>query len=93
MSRSHENSNSNVWTFPTVQAIKAIGFDTDPVAESVQSILDELQLQYNKSSFRSKKSSSGKYVSITVQVRFTEMAQVENLYGQLHKHPHIVQSL
>ena len=82
-----------VWDFPRFHGVKAIGFSRETVQTVLVSLIESLKLKYQKDSITSKESSNGKYTSVTIKVYFTNDQEVRALYGKLHSHTDIVQSL
>lgn len=81
------------WDFPRFHGVKAIGFSTAEVQNVLISLIEAVNLNFKEDSISSKPSRSGKYISVTIEVHFNNDQEVKRLYGQLHDHPDIVQSL
>ncbi|HBF08157.1 MAG: hypothetical protein CMD81_09925 [Gammaproteobacteria bacterium] len=86
-------NSETVWSFPAEHNVKAIGFSHHPVGDVFENILKEMKLSYKPGKTPAKKSSSGKYLSVTFNITFNSEAEVKTLYASLHAHPQIVQSL
>ena len=86
-------TSESVWSFPAEHNVKAIGFSHHPVGDVFESIIKEMNLSYKPGKIPAKKSSSGKYLSVTFNITFNSETEVKTLFASLHAHPQIIQSL
>lgn len=83
----------HLWVFPMDYPIKLIGNAGDDLRLAVIDILVKHFPEFDEASLKTQPSSSGKYHSITAQLRFEELEQVHALYADLAACPHIKTSL
>jgi len=83
----------HLWEFPCVHSIKVMGLASHPMVDIVIEILDKHRAEFDRSTITSRSSSSGKYTSITAEVRFTHKEQVEAIFLELHEREEVKLSL
>ncbi len=75
----------HLWEFPCQHSVKIMGLAEHPMVDIVTSIIEQHAPGFDRDSVRFKTSSSGKYISVTVDVHFTHKEQVESLFLALHE--------
>ena len=83
----------DLWVFPMDYPIKLIGNAGEQLHNSVVEILVKHFPEFDGDSIKVQPSSSGKYHSLTAQLRFEELEQVHQLYADLAACPHIKTAL
>jgi putative lipoic acid-binding regulatory protein len=83
----------HLWVFPMDYPIKLIGLAGDELRTAVLDILNKHFADFDADSLKTQPSSSGKYHSITAQLRFDELEQVHALYADLAACPLIKTAL
>lgn len=73
----------DLWVFPMDYPIKLIGLSGEDLRAAVEDILLKHFPEFDVSSLRVQPSRTGKYDSITAQLRFDELEQVHALYADL----------
>lgn len=79
----------DLWVFPMDYPIKLIGNAGDELRNAVLEILQKHFPDFDGNSLSVQPSRTGKYHSITAQLRFDELEQVHALYADLAACPHI----
>ena len=79
----------HLWEFPCVHNLKIMGPSHHPLETIVIEIMSKHAPDFDPSTMRSKQSGSGKYISITAEVRFTHKEQVEAVFLELHQREEI----
>ncbi|AOA57636.1 YbeD family protein [Acinetobacter larvae] len=83
----------DLWVFPMDYPIKLIGDAGDDLRLAVLEILTKHFPEFDENSLKVQPSRTGKYHSLTAQLRFDELEQVHALYADLAKCPHIKTAL
>ncbi|MAR91465.1 MAG: DUF493 domain-containing protein [Pseudomonadota bacterium] len=83
----------HLWEFPSEHQLKIMGLAQHPMVDIVTDIVSRHAPDFDRDSIRCRHSGSGKYVSVTVAVRFTHKEQVEALYRDLHACEQVTMSL
>jgi uncharacterized protein len=83
----------HLWVFPMDYPIKLIGLAGDELRTAVVDILVKHFPEFDGNSIKTQPSSSGKYHSLTAQLRFEELEQVHQLYADLAACPYIKTAL
>ena len=83
----------HLWVFPMDYPIKLIGDAGDELRAAVVAILHKHFPEFNANSLKVQPSRTGKYHSITAQLRFDELEQVHALYADLAACPLIKTAL
>lgn len=83
----------HLWVFPMDYPIKLIGLAGDDLRQAVVAILQKHFPEFDEQTLRTQPSSTGKYHSITAQLRFDELEQVHQLYADLAACPLIKTAL
>ncbi len=83
----------HLWVFPMDYPIKLIGDAGDALRVAVVDILRKHFPDFDESTLTVQPSRTGKYQSITAQLRFDELEQVHALYADLAACPLIKTSL
>ena len=83
----------HLWVFPMDYPIKLIGAAGDELRVAVVEILVKHFPEFNDESLRIQPSRTGKYHSLTAQLRFEELEQVHALYADLAACPLIKTAL
>ena len=83
----------HLWEFPCVHQLKIMGLSSHPMVEIVAEIVGRHAPDFDRDSIACKASSSGKYTSVTVAVRFTHKEQVEAVFLELHEREEVALTL
>lgn len=83
----------DLWVFPMDYPIKLIGLAGEPLKQAVTDILVQHFPEFEPNSLTIQPSKTGKYHSITAQLRFEELEQVHQLYADLAACPLIKTAL
>ncbi|SDB89965.1 YbeD family protein [Acinetobacter boissieri] len=83
----------DLWVFPMDYPIKLIGEAGDPLKTAVVEILVKHFPEFDEKTLSIQPSRTGKYHSITAQLRFDELEQVHALYADLAACPLIKTAL
>lgn len=83
----------HLWVFPMDYPIKLIGETCDELNNAVVEILVKHFPEFDETTLKSQPSRTGKYNSITAQLRFKELEQVHALYADLAACPYIKTAL
>ncbi|WP_374297774.1 YbeD family protein [Acinetobacter sp.] len=83
----------HLWVFPMDYPIKLIGETCDELNNSVIEILVKHFPEFDETTLKFQPSRTGKYNSITAQLRFEELEQVHALYADLAACPYIKTAL
>lgn len=83
----------HLWVFPMDYPIKLIGNAGDELKDAVVEILQKHFADFDAASLTIQPSRTGKYHSITAQLRFEELEQVHALYADLAACPLIKTAL
>ena len=83
----------HLWEFPCVHQLKIMGLSSHPMVEIVAEIIGRHAPDFDRDSIACKASSSGKYTSVTVAVRFTHKEQVEAVFLELHEREELAMTL
>lgn len=83
----------DLWIFPMDYPIKLIGEAGDPLKSAVVDIIVKHFPQFDTESLSIQPSRTGKYHSITAQLRFEELEQVHAIYADLAACPLIKTAL
>lgn len=83
----------DLWVFPMDYPIKLIGDAGEELHDAVVSILVKHFPEFQKDSLAVQPSKTGKYHSLTAQLRFDELEQVHALYADLAACPLIKTAL
>ena len=73
----------HLWVFPMDYPIKLIGDASDELKTAVVDILQKHFPEFEADSLKLQESRTGKYHSLTAQLRFEELEQVHALYADL----------
>ena len=79
----------DLWVFPMDYPIKLIGHAGDELHGAVFEILVKHFPEFDQTTLQIQPSRTGKYHSITAQLRFEELEQVHALYADLAACEHI----
>jgi len=79
----------HLWVFPMDYPIKLIGNAGEELRDAVVEILVKHFPEFNAATLVVQPSRTGKYHSITAQLRFNELEQVHALYADLAACEHI----
>lgn len=79
----------HLWEFPCVHSIKVVGFSHFPLTDVVTDVIRQHAADFDPATIRTRQSGSGKYTSVTADVRFTHKEQVEAIFKDLHDRPEI----
>ena len=82
-----------LWVFPMDYPIKLIGNAGDELRIAVIEILLKHFPDFDEATFKIQPSRTGKYHSLTAQLRFDELEQVHALYADLAACPYIKTAL
>ena len=82
-------SDDNTISFPCVYPIKVIGADTDQFATQVLEIIATHDATVDASKVSEKKSQSGKYRSLTVELFATGEPQIRTIFDALRNLPQV----
>lgn len=85
--------NPEIWEFPCRHDIKVFGLSHHPLTDVVSAVVKAQALSFDPASIRSKSSSGGKYLCVTIGVEFQTKEQVDALYQALHACPEVTQTL
>ena len=85
--------NEALWVFPMDYPIKLIGNAGDELRIAVVLILQKHFPAFEDASLKVQPSRTGKYHSITAQLRFEYLEQVHALYADLAACPHVKTAL
>lgn len=83
----------HLWEFPCVHNIKVMGLASHPMVDIVIEILNKHTTDFDRDKITCLSSSSGKYTSVTAEVRFTHKEQVEAVFLELHEREEVKLSL
>ncbi|GAB3041078.1 DUF493 domain-containing protein [Acinetobacter apis] len=83
----------DLWVFPMDYPIKLIGLAGEPLRVAVTDILVKHFPEFDPESLSVQPSKTGKYHSLTAQLRFDELEQVHQLYADLAACPLIKTAL
>ncbi|MEN8671421.1 MAG: DUF493 domain-containing protein [Ketobacter sp.] len=83
----------HLWEFPCVHQLKIMGLSSHPMVDIVAEIIGRHAPDFDRDSIACKASSSGKYTSVTVAVRFTHKEQVEAVFLELHEREEVAMTL
>jgi hypothetical protein len=83
---SEQNSEETLLEFPCDYAIKAMGLTSDELDLVVVNIVSKHVDNLAEGGVTTKASSGGKYTSVTVQIRATSKAQLDDIYRELSGH-------
>lgn len=83
----------DLWVFPMDYPIKLIGNAGEELRTAVVEILIKHFPEFDEASLKIQPSRTGKYHSLTAQLRFEEMEQVHALYADLAACPLIKTAL
>lgn len=83
----------HLWVFPMDYPIKLIGLASDDLRNAVLEILVKHFPEFDTESLKISPSRTGKYHSITAQLRFDELEQVHAIYADLAACPLIKTAL
>lgn len=83
----------HLWVFPMDYPIKLIGNAGDELRVAVVSIIVKHFPDFDQNSLKIQPSRTGKYHSITAQLRFEYLEQVHAIYADLAACPHIKTAL
>lgn len=78
-----------LWVFPMDYPIKLIGHAGNELRDAVIEILVKHFPEFDEATLQIQASRTGKYHSITAQLRFEELEQVHQLYADLAACEHI----
>ena len=79
--------------FPCDFPIKAMGLADRDLHVTVMEIVRRHAPDTEDAAMKSRDSSGGKYVSVTVTVRATSQAQLDAIYTELSAHDHVMMAL
>lgn len=79
----------HLWEFPCVHNLKVMGLSQYPLEDIVKEVVSKHAPDFDHNSITSKASSSGKYTSVTVAIRFTHKEQVEAVFMEFHQREEI----
>jgi len=83
----------HLWEFPCVHKLKIMGLATHPMVDIVTEIVGKHAHDFDRDSISLRESGSGKYVSVTIAVHFTQKEQVEAVFLELHEREEIAMTL
>lgn len=73
--------------FPTDFPIKVMGRRVDEFAQAIVAVVTEHAPDFDPATLEMRASKEGNYLSLTVTVRATSRAQLDDLYRALTSHP------
>jgi putative lipoic acid-binding regulatory protein len=73
--------------FPTDFPIKVVGVNEDGFVHAITHIAKQFDPQFNAAAIELRESGGGKYLGVTITVRATSRAQLDDLYRALSTHP------
>ena len=79
--------------FPCDLDIKAMGLATSQFPDTVLELVKAHAPEVGKQSLRTRESSGGKYLSVTVTLRATSKDQMDRIYGALSAHRDVLTAL
>ena len=82
-----ENPRESLITFPSDFPIKVMGKDVDGFVNAVTTVAKQFDPNFDASTVELRPSSGGNYLGVTVTVRATSQAQLDDLYRALTSHP------
>jgi len=82
-------SEDSLLTFPCEFPIKVMGVNSDSFENEIFMIANQHVTNLGEAAIRSKPSSSGKYLSVTVTFTAQDREQIDNLYRAFNKHPNV----
>ena len=80
-------SNDDIFKFPCEYPIKVFGLNQPDLEKSVCSIIENYVGKLHENQISLKKSSKGKYVSITIRIIATSRKQLDSINTDLQKSP------
>lgn len=83
---SEQNTEETLLEFPCDYAIKAMGLSSEKLDLIVVNIVSKHVDDLAEGAVTTKQSSGGKYTSITVNIRATSKAQLDDVYRELSGH-------
>jgi hypothetical protein len=86
-------TNEELLQFPCEFPIKIFGKDNDLLRQTVRSIIERHCGELDDNRVSERKSSGGRFVSITATIRVENRAQIDSIYQDLCASPHVVMSL
>jgi putative lipoic acid-binding regulatory protein len=93
MSENFMDSEQEILTFPCDFPIKAMGKVSDGFNLLVLEIVQRHAPDIQEDAVKSRMSSGGKFISVTVTVRATSKAQLDNIYLDLTAHEQVIMAL
>jgi len=88
-----QQRSDTVMEFPCTFSIKAMGLAADDFDALVFSIVRQHVPDLSEGALRSKPSTAGKYLSVTVTFQATSREQLDNLYRALSGHERVLMAL
>ncbi|MEW6279299.1 MAG: DUF493 domain-containing protein [Candidatus Eremiobacterota bacterium] len=82
-----------LWTFPCDFPVKAMGNSAPDFADHVVSIVRRHAPEFEDSAVSSRRSSGGKFTSVTVNIVATSRAQIEAIYQDFHQDERVLYTL
>ena len=82
-----DNPRESLLTFPTDFPIKVMGKDVDGFVHAVTTVARQFDPGFDASTVELRPSSGGNYLGVTITVRATSQAQLDDLYRALTSHP------
>ena len=86
MGKNEDNQNESLIEFPCEFPIKVMGLDSPDFHASVNEIAEKHDANFSRHETKEKKSSSGKYTSLTLNIHAKDKPQLDNIYQDLTEH-------
>jgi len=83
----------SLFEFPCTFSVKAMGLATDDFDMLVVEIVNRHVLQLSEGAVKTRTSSGGKYVSVTITFEASSKAQLDAIYQDLTDHERVLMSL
>jgi uncharacterized protein len=93
MTEENKAADEDVYHFPCEFPIKAMGYFDKHIEKQVCDILAKYVPTIDQCPVKTKPSSHGKYLAVTVTITATSKEQLDNIYRALHEAPDIVMTL
>jgi len=79
--------------FPCRFPIKALGKEADGIDQVVLEIVRRHAPETDRSQLSSRSSRNGRYISVTVTIRASSQAQLDDIYRELSAHGQVIMAL
>ena len=88
-----ENPQDSIIQFPCDFPVKAMGLTSDTLHGTVMDIVRKHAPETDDAALKTRPSSNGKYISVTVTIRATSQEQLDAIYMDLTACEHVLMAL